>query len=822
MTTPIPWKRLLPALAVFVLSYAYFALFRDYGFQVEDEGTLLFQLSRAAAGQYPYVDFHTGYTPGFFAVGAALLQSVDFQVAAIRTALAVLNALTATGLYLLAAPIVGPIFGLSSPLAFVLFLPVWPGDFAAFNVPYPAWPATAAWIATALTMAAWMKRGGLPLLVLAGAVAGIAFGIKPNAGAFALAASTWIVAMGSRELTTLDRATSIAASVTMLLGVWFAFGLTVFSVDAAVHLPPCLALAALAAGTGRAKFATPRHPRATTAVTMLAAGFAVPTLTWAIPVLGRLGIDGFLRDVLLIGSGAADLYYLPHPPPELYSVVVTAAVLGIALVGRAIARGLVSPLPPFLLLVGGATGGVLALHLFSLAPEGFRLSVLWQLENAAFWLAPLANYGGVVLLARRLRTRGSATSTRHLGVLVPLAIAMYLQLYPRTDFMHLLMGVPLTFVLALALLRRVASWWSAGAWPEWTKGRHAVGAFAGLVFFLVFGLRLGADLEPLARIAVRYDVPREGIRSDRATLWVEGQSADDLLAFGKTAAWLRDRVTPGEPVLSFPAIAGLLFVTATTSPVPHDYWYPGRPSHEDEAAMLATLRAAPPRYVVTFNSGWNFFIRSPAYFADVRAFACDRYRLAARFGRFDILERRDLAPGPAASPAALAPTEPSAHGSLDGIVIETWQPTGGPDGVAVPEMSSRRQGVRRWLTGLEPSDVAAARLPDTRVEALLFLRGLRDAGDLRVTAWLLAGYRSPDPRLQNEAVSAMDKVAESYDAARHRWACDFDPATFVPFVTAFAAEARTLRDGADPRVQGFASAVLNVLDPASDPGPSFQ
>ena len=802
MTTPIPWKRLLPALAVFVLSYAYFALFRDYGFQVEDEGTLLFQLSRAAAGQYPYVDFHTGYTPGFFAVGAALLQSVDFQVAAIRTALAVLNALTATGLYFLAAPIVGPIFGLSSPLAFVLFLPVWPGDFAAFNVPYPAWPATAAWIATALTMAAWMKRGGLPLLVLAGAVAGIAFGIKPNAGAFALAASTWIVAMGSREENLLDRLLSIGASVTMLLGVWFAFGLTVFSVDAAVHLPPCIALAALAAGPGRGRLATSRHPRAAAALSLLAAGFAVPTLAWAIPVLGRLGIDGFLRDVLLIGSGAADLYYLPHPPPELYAAVVTAAVLGIALLGRGILSGRVSPLPPFVLLVGGVIGGVVALHLFSLAPEGFRRSVLWQLENAAFWLAPLANYGGVVLLARRLRGPVADPSTRNLAVLAPLAIAMYLQLYPRSDFMHLLMGVPLTFLLALTLLRRVAAWWSAGAWPEWTKGRHAVGTFAGLVFFLVFGLRLGADLEPLARIAVRHDVPREGIRSDRATLWVEAQSGDDLLAFGKTAAWLRDRVTPGEPVLSFPATAGLLFVTATTSPVPHDYWYPGRPSHEDEAAMLATLRAAPPRYVVTLNSGWFFFTRSPAYFADARAFACDRYRLAARFGRFDILERRDLAPTASA--------------------VEVWQPTGGPDGVAVPEIGSRRQGVRRWLSGLEPAQATNASLPDTRVEALLFLRGLRDAGDLRATAWLLAGYRSTDPRLQNEALSAMDKVAEGYDAARHRWACDFDPATLAPFVSAFADEARTLRDGADPRVHGFASAVLNVLDPASDPGPSFQ
>ena len=63
------------AAAIFCAAFLYFFLFRFYGFQVEDEGTLLFQLHRVVTGQLPYIDFHTGYTPGFFYLGAALLHA---------------------------------------------------------------------------------------------------------------------------------------------------------------------------------------------------------------------------------------------------------------------------------------------------------------------------------------------------------------------------------------------------------------------------------------------------------------------------------------------------------------------------------------------------------------------------------------------------------------------------------------------------------------------------------------------------------------------------------------------------------------------------
>ena len=43
---------------------------------------------------------------------------------------------------------------------------------------------------------------------------------------------------------------------------------------------------------------------------------------------------------------------------------------------------------------------------------------------------------------------------------------------------------------------------------------------------------------------------------------------------------------------------------------------------------------APPRFIVTLNDGWTFFIDSPAYFLAARAFAVEGYTLVARFGPY--------------------------------------------------------------------------------------------------------------------------------------------------------------------------------------------
>ncbi len=774
-------------LAVFAICALYFAVFRHYGFQVEDEGTLLFQLSRVAAGQAPYVDFHTGYTPGFFWVGSRLLEAVDFNVNHLRLVLAVVNAASAAALYRLARETAGPWLALLAPLAWVTFIPAYRGDFAAFNVPYPAWFATLAWCGLALALARWARTGRAGALVVAGAFASAAFAVKPNAGAYAVAASVWIVALSARHDSRWDRLASGVASVAMALGVWLAFGFAWRTTDAAIHLAPALLLTGLAFAL-KARFAPAHAATAVSALVALLLGFAPLTLLWTAPLLARLGASGFLREILFVGSDAAVVYYVPHPAPEPYAMAVVAGMLTFAVLGRLVGRGTLRPLAALAILAAGAGAAVAAIVTTALMPERLADSVLLQLENAAYWLAPLVHCGGIAFLLRRAREGPSAAPQGF--ILVPLAVAMYWQLFPRTDFMHVVIAVPLTCVLGTFLLSRCLVWWRQGRWSSTGAGRTVIATAVTTAAAVVVCMKI----VPLAAGASAcWREPNAVVKLDRMRLCLEPQAADDLRTFGRAASYLARHIEPGEAVLPFPATAGLLFASQAASPVPHDYWYPGYPSHAEEEKMVATLERAPPRFVATLNSGWTFFIESPPYFTRARAFITERYRLVARFGRFDILARADQ-PAPA--------------------VTESFQP-GSMEATIEPVLAYRRQAARRWMTGLEASESAA--LPADPSDAVLLLRGLRDGGDLRAAGWIVAGYLAEDRRVRADAVSSMEQVTKGLAAARHRWANDFDAGRLFPYVEPYRGSVPVLGRSEPSWARAFAEALLFVLDSGRPP-----
>jgi 4-amino-4-deoxy-L-arabinose transferase-like glycosyltransferase len=87
---------------LFLLSFIYLCIFRHLATMEPDEGILLQGAQRILAGQVPYRDFFSFYTPGSYYLLAALFRILGSSIVVARVSLAVTGALLSTFTYLLA------------------------------------------------------------------------------------------------------------------------------------------------------------------------------------------------------------------------------------------------------------------------------------------------------------------------------------------------------------------------------------------------------------------------------------------------------------------------------------------------------------------------------------------------------------------------------------------------------------------------------------------------------------------------------------------------------------------------------------------------
>lgn len=90
------------AVLVFVGCLSYLCIFRRFSSMEPDEGIVLQDATRVLAGQVPYRDFFSFYTPGSFYLIAGLFRIFGNSFAVARTSLAVAGALCSTITYILA------------------------------------------------------------------------------------------------------------------------------------------------------------------------------------------------------------------------------------------------------------------------------------------------------------------------------------------------------------------------------------------------------------------------------------------------------------------------------------------------------------------------------------------------------------------------------------------------------------------------------------------------------------------------------------------------------------------------------------------------
>lgn len=678
------WSGAAGGLVILVLSLAYFGTLTPYGLELADEGHLVHQIYRTYLGQLPYVDFHTGYTPAVYYWNAAVFSLFGINLLALRLSLAVVNALAVYCLYRVARRLGASVLAAATAgLLYVALIPFYDGHFAPFNIPYPAWYVTLFWLLSVIcVMRWWDKRTTLPWFA-AGVCAGVVFAFKQNSGLLNVAAL--LIALGLLERTVDDpdaRRGSVSRFICrcertlrwlMPLGGAAALSL-MLGRSAGAREVYLFTLPLIVVVVWQLLGPAARVARSVPAFTLwrrllsLMAGFLVITLPWLVYFWRHLGTIPFLRSVFYFGVKYEQFYFIGHPQVGPWGVPIALTMGLVVIVGLLMAKGW---LPPR--LVGGmiVAGAVLAsISLVRHPPrmvEGFQQSVVMRVQDVAFALVLVIEWAaiGAYLLQTGPNSRAQAAQPAQISVspagemawngevrsagffLIALSsgILMQMQLYPRSDFMHLVYAAPGILILGARLLSSLADLY-AGSMARTRRGRRVIGALVVAPVYAPVLIMVAPALwriEYLVRSAVEHDTTAL-VRLDtpRAPLVIEPGAGRLFLGLSSAVSYLQAHSQPGELIFTFPCLDFVSFLADRRDPTRHGYYYPGSPGHAVEAEVIDALRARPPHYIVALHDHALFFVGAPLYYFNLRQYAVQGYSIERRIGMFDILHRDDL------------------------------------------------------------------------------------------------------------------------------------------------------------------------------------
>ncbi len=642
-------RSLIVASAAALVAMLYFVAFVDYGLNLEDEGTLLYQIERTADGQVPYTDFHIGYTPAVYYLNAAIMRAGDYNIVDIRWTLAAVNSLSVLCLVLIAARFLPLWMACLPALYYAVSIPVHPGEFAAFNIPYPVWYNVLFFAAGLLTLFRFADSGRLVWLAAAGLLAGLDFMFKPNAGLFHIAAASFamlaVVPMGAAPgwKSKLARACWWALWIATLAGTWGVFAGKVGVSEVLIYLLPVTVMALVAAWRSSVSASPVKYPGVVSSAAVLLGSFIVVNLPWMLLVISEIGLDRFLVKVLFLGADFEKFYYIAHPP------VLTAVIAGlVGVVAVAVYPRLVSKrwLQPDCLCLAALLLGPVAAWLFlsrALMPEGFLDAVKSALQSGVFSVTLIAHWVFIALSMRTIGTdkRDSTDSARYC-IAALAATFMYLQLYPRTDYMHWVTAAPLSLVLGATLLAAVIGHWSRQA-QTWGRVLIAV-VWLGPVVVLM-GNRALPAVDALASA-------HDGTVSRVASVTLDNERAPVSVNFGRArrygdlaavARFIRQSTVEGEEVFTFPALDIVSFLSDRHNPTRHGYFFPRWPGRDWEAEVVAYLMEKRPRFTVVLHDHAPFFSQAPIYYFAIGDHLEAHYRPYKKIGRYMILARKDAA-----------------------------------------------------------------------------------------------------------------------------------------------------------------------------------
>ena len=598
----VAWIEVAAVGAATVAATAAYVWLSRLNVDLGDEGYFLDLASRVQAGQLPYRDFDTYYTPGIFYLNSVVLTLFGTNILPPRLVMAAVRVGCALLAYILARRLTAPAFA-AVPAVLIAMLGVLVGS-------HPGWPAL---LATLLMIAALIRAndaGHRGWLALAGAAAAIAFVFKQNVGAFALlgAAGYVVLVSGSEAGVLLLGIRALFAAAVALITYRF-LGPPDTMLMFIAWLPIAAILVILVA------WSRPVWNRTSPGMDVLlrdglalCVGAGGATAAWLVPLALALGVENTPVGLFLGNVNRGALIFGLDRPPQASALVALVAVwapLGVVFAFRPRSATLIATtvgavvLTPFLLQL--PTRGI-PLDPLTSDPEQFpRLAALdTDFGSLLLYLPGLCAWAAIVLLVKQRRRFSGAPVAAWFALIGVLA---QLALFPRADTAHaILAGVPLL----------VAGGWVLGVvYAPLGRDLLPVGKVALFVALLtlpaaavtpqLYGRSIAlrhSEADPT--VAPRY-VP---LGLDRAAIVLpegDGKPLRDAVAF------VRDRTAPGEPLFAYPMDPLVNFLTDRPNPTRFDEFLPGALSADDMRGVIADLEVAKPQYVFWDHGAVEFW-----------------------------------------------------------------------------------------------------------------------------------------------------------------------------------------------------------------------
>jgi hypothetical protein len=612
-----------------------------YWIDLIDEGYFVYLGSRVAAGDLPYRDFDTYYTPGIFYLFAWTFDLFGLTVEPIRILMSAMRVLWALLLYALTRRVA------PWPFAMLPFFVIAAVDAApVFPEPHPSWPSVAATLATIEVIARHQTSGRRRWLVAAGLLAGVAFAFKQNVGAFAaLAIGAYVLmlrpdARAGRLVLVVQGvfAAGLGAAVTLLLQPGLDGRLA-----GALLLPFLATLAVLVwIAWTRARPDGWTTGLASILLDAVAAGaaFIVETMAWVVPLTLALGFNEMPWG-LFVGKVNQGALVLPLDPPSpaarwALPLAIWAPIL-VALLGgwrewlskRLLGVAVLLTVAALIMPTGVPPDEGLADEPGMYPWLSYAQSEFGTLFN---FLPAVGGWAGVAMLAYATLKQ---IPSRPLAWYLVAGGLMSLSLYPRVDVIHAMFAGPVLLVIgawALAIVHR-----------KLTRDANVAIQIAVYVSLIILPTVTVLPHVYWRYVTIIHADPRAATPPPYVELGLERAPVrvPEFIAVSIRGAveYVQERTPPNEPFFAYPVNPLFYFLADRPNPTRFNHFIAGALTSADLQDVIADLDRAKPRYVLWDHGGATYF-KADLTNRPLSDYIWGCYAQVANFTPYLILERR--------------------------------------------------------------------------------------------------------------------------------------------------------------------------------------